>query len=380
MAQARTVLGMISGTSMDGIDLAVLTTDGETVIEPGPVMAAPYAPQTQAALRAALDVAGEILAGGPPDAAPVRAAWQAAGAGVTADHAAALSAFAATYPDIWAQVDLVGFHGQTVLHAPDRRLTIQLGDAAALARTVARPVVGAFRAADVAAGGQGAPFAPLYHQALVAGLRGARGLSSPVAVLNMGGVGNITWLGSGGRILAFDTGPANGPTDDWVHAHTGATMDVDGRLAAAGQIHEDRIAALAGHPYMHRQPPKSLDRLDFTAGVADGLSLQDGAATLTAVSAEAVRLALPHLPEPPVLWIVCGGGRRNPVLMRELAARLPGLVEPAEAAGWRGDDLEAELIAYLAVRSVRGLPLSLPETTGVPAPCPGGLLHEPSGL
>ena len=228
-----------------------------------------------------------------------------------------------------------------------------------------------FRSADVAEGGQGAPLAPLYHLAL------AGELEQPLAVLNLGGVGNVTWIGPDASPIAFDTGPANALIDDWIGAHGGGCFDEDGRTAAAGKVDGSRLRDWLTDPYFLRLPPKSLDRNDF-AVTAEGLSLADGAATLTAFTVETVALALNHMPSPPRRWLVTGGGRLNAHIMSELAKRLGVPVEPVEAVGWNGDALEAQAFAYLAVRSLRGLPLSLPTTTGVPRPIPGGRLVQTS--
>ncbi|HUC73342.1 MAG TPA: anhydro-N-acetylmuramic acid kinase, partial [Stellaceae bacterium] len=264
----------------------------------------------------------------------------------------------------------VGMHGHTILHRPAERRTRQLGDGATLARRLEVDVVADFRSADVAAGGEGAPFAPLFHAALAASQ------SKPLTVLNLGGVGNVTWIGEAGDVLAFDTGPGNALLDDWVHRHTGAAADFDGALARAGRVSGAHVARLLEHPYFARQPPKSLDRDDFRDALPDGLSLQDGAATLTEMTAAAVAAARRHFPAPAREWLVCGGGRHNSALMAALARRLDVPVRPVEAVGWDGDALEAQAFAYLAVRSVVGLPLSLPSTTGVPYPMPGGRLFR----
>jgi anhydro-N-acetylmuramic acid kinase len=238
-------------------------------------------------------------------------------------------------------------------------------------------VVADFRAADVAAGGEGAPFAPLYHAALAAPL------PKPVAVLNLGGVGNVTWIGSGADaetpdLLAFDTGPGNAPIDDWVRRHTGAAADINGGLARAGRTDEAQVTRFLQHPFFAQRPPKSLDRDDFADAAPAGLSLEDGAATLTEMTAAAVARAGEHFPAPARQWLVTGGGRKNPALMAALARRLAAPVRPVEAVGWDGDALEAQAFGYLAVRSVKGLPLSLPSTTGAPRPLTGGRLFRAS--
>jgi anhydro-N-acetylmuramic acid kinase len=269
-------------------------------------------------------------------------------------------------------ISVIGFHGQTVLHQPERRRTVQIGLGDVLARLTGIDVVNDFRSADVAAGGHGAPLVPLYHQALVK----SAGVTESVAVINIGGVGNITYVGTDGTLLAFDTGPGNALIDDWALMHTGEPVDLDGALAAAGDIDMDVLEALMGHAFFDAPPPKSLDRFSFSSDAVSHLSPPDGAATLTAFTVEAIARGIAHIPGVPSRFIVCGGGRRNPVLMALLSKRLQGGVLPAEDLGWRGDDVEAEAFAYLAVRSLRGLPLSLPATTGVPKPMPGGRLHR----
>jgi len=268
--------------------------------------------------------------------------------------------------------DVIGFHGQTILHAPDQRRTWQIGDAAMLARRCRIPVVHDFRSADVAAGGQGAPLVPLFHAALAAGL------PKPLLIVNIGGVANMTYLGAGGEVLACDTGPGNGPLDDWVFRHTGAAYDKDGALAAQGLVRQDRLAALMRHEYFARPAPKSLDRLTFSSLIAqatEGLDAADGAATLAAFTVAAI--AATPLPAPPLRVLVCGGGRKNCNIMDRLAKAFAVPVEPVETVGWDGDALEAQCFGFLAVRSLRGLPLSLPGTTGVRVPMPGGLLVNP---
>jgi anhydro-N-acetylmuramic acid kinase len=261
-------------------------------------------------------------------------------------------------------------HGHTILHRPAERRTWQLGDGAALARRLGIDVVADFRSADIAAGGEGAPFAPLFHAALAAPL------PKPLAVLNLGGVGNATWIGQGGELLAFDTGPGNALIDDWVRRHTGAAADFDGALAAAGRASQALVRHFLERPYFARRAPKSLDRDDFRDAMPDGLSVADGAATLTEITAAAVAAGRRNFPAPAREWLVCGGGRHNPALMEALCRRLAAPVRPVEAVGWNGDALEAQAFAYLAVRSAAGLPLSLPSTTGVKRPMPGGRLFR----
>lgn len=362
MSYKLTALGLMSGTSLDGVDAALIETDGMEVGAHIGALTLPYAPELRATLRRVLDdVAGRALDDAKADAGIAQVVRD-----LTLAHAEAVAALRRQHPGI--TVDIIGFHGQTLLHAPERRLTWQAGDAALLSSETRLPVVHDFRTDDVAAGGQGAPLAPLYHAALL------RGHDRPVAVLNIGGVANVTLLTNDGAIWACDTGPGNALLDDWAERHTGIACDLDGALAGAGRAREDIVAALLRDPYFAAPLPKSLDRLSFHRAfeAVEGLSAEDGAATLLALTVEAVRATV--LPESPCAWYVCGGGRHNPVLMERLRARLGAPVEPVETLGWNGDALEAECFAFLAVRSLRGLPLSVPGTTGVPAPLTGGRL------
>lgn len=361
-----TALGLISGTSMDGIDLAVLRTDGRRVIAFGPSATLPYPADLRTRLLA--------IAADPQRAAS--APLDEEDRAVVDAHAGAIRSFCSAEGVDLATIDIVGFHGQTILHAPERRLTRQLGDGAALAAAIGRPVIDRVRHADVAAGGQGAPFASLYHAAL------ATELERPVAILNLGGVGNVTFIDrqdDGGEdfVLAFDTGPASAMIDDWVSREAGVAFDKDGALAAQGRIDRTVLAHLLDNSYFDLPPPKSLDRNAFSAKPVLGLSPADGAATLSAFTVETVALARNHLPRPPHRWLVTGGGRHNRTLMVGLADRLAGPVQPVEAVGWNGDAIEAQMMAFLAVRATMDLPLSLPTTTGVPHPMPGGRLNRP---
>ncbi|WP_420561527.1 anhydro-N-acetylmuramic acid kinase [Tepidicaulis sp.] len=360
-------LGLMSGTSLDGIDAAILETDGEAYLKPVKTASFPYLPEERAFLRLALDVAADWGGKGlmPEEIAEAERA-------VTYAHAMAVRKMLEMAGMEAKEIDVIGFHGQTVLHRPEEGITVQLGLGEVLADLTGIDVVNDFRAADVAAGGQGAPFAPLYHRALAAGLHA----DGPITVVNIGGVGNVTFIGSDKKLLAFDTGPGNALIDDWAFTHTETPIDKDGALARAGSVDEKVLERLLTNLYFARTPPKSLDRLDFSADYAEGLSVEDGAATLTAFTAASIAKAMEHMPEEPRLWVVCGGGRHNPALMDELKARLPGAVIGAEDAGWRGDDVEAEAFAYLAVRSLRGLPLSEPGTTGVPEALTGGVLNR----
>lgn len=367
-------IGLMSGTSYDGVDVALIDTNGEEVGRMGPTLYRPYSDDERAVLRGAMTAAADLSdrAARPPLLADAEDL-------VTESHAQAVEAFMAANGMAPQDIAVVGFHGQTVLHDPPRRLTVQLGQGEALARRLGIPVVYDFRAADVAAGGQGAPFVPVYHRALVR-LRNEPG---PVAVLNIGGVANITYIDGDAELIACDIGPGNALIDDFMRERAGRPHDAEGRAAAEGQADEAMVERILGHPFFAEPPPKSLDRNAFRSWIAaeaglSAKSLEDGAATLTALTAAAIARAVDLLPRAPESYIVAGGGIRNPVLMSMLSARLaPAWVTTADAVGWSADSLEAQGFAYLAVRSLNGLPLSFPTTTGVPQPMTGGVVARP---
>jgi len=369
-----TAIGLMSGTSYDGVDVALVNSDGETVGRLGPTGYRAYSDAERAVLRRAIAAAGNLC---KRDQRPELLAE--AEALLTEVHAEAVESYLEANGLSAADVTVVGFHGQTVLHQPQRHLTIQLGDGAALAKRLGIPVVYDFRAADVAAGGEGAPMVPVYHRALVRMLDRPQ----PVGVLNLGGVANVTFV-DGEDLVAFDVGPGNALIDDFVRLRTGEPHDDDGARAAAGTVDEQSVARVLAHPYFARHPPKSLDRNEFRHWVAEEgqltkKSVDDGAATLTAITAAAVAAARSLLSRAPASWIVAGGGTRNRTLMRMLADRLaPAGVEIANHVGWSADALEAQAFAYLAVRSLRGLPLTFPGTTGVTSPLTGGVLARPA--
>jgi len=371
-ARLYRAMGFMTGTSMDGLDAALMVTDGQTRIDPGPARGRVFDAPLRALIEAAVADARDWRFSGPEPAS-----FATAERALTEAHAEAARMLAEDANLSLSEIDVIGFHGQTVLHEPpdDGRpgRTRQLGDGAALARALGVPVVNDFRAADMRAGGQGAPLAPLYHAALAQRDR----LERPLAVYNLGGVANVTLIAPDGGLTAFDTGPANGPIDDWVRARKGADFDADGRFALSGRLDAARLESALSHPYFAVPPPKSLDRSDFTADIAKGLSLEDGARLLTEISAASAIKALDWAKTPPRQIVLAGGGRRNPVLVQAMRARAPAPVLLAEDVGWRGDDLEAELFAWLAVRSLRGLPLTEPGTTGVREPVTGGVLNPP---
>ena len=355
----RWALGLVSGTSLDGIDAALILSDGARLVEPGPALSLSYDAAFRARLRGVLGQSGPL---------------EEIERELTLRHAGAVMALLGRAGMAPGEVTVAGFHGQTILHEPEAGVTRQLGDGALLATETGIDVVGDFRSRDMAEGGQGAPFAPLYHAALAADLE------KPLAVLNLGGVGNLTWIGpEEDAILAFDTGPGNALLDDWAERHLGRPIDEDGALARTGTVDEMALGQFLADPFFEQPPPKSLDRDAFDIAPLTGLSPADGAATLAAFSAAAVAAGLVHLPAPPKRWLVTGGGRHNPVLMEALAGRLGAPVGPVEAVGWQGDALEAQAFAYLALRALDGLPLSLPGTTGVERPTSGGVLHPAPG-
>ncbi|WP_294107365.1 anhydro-N-acetylmuramic acid kinase [Sphingomonas sp.] len=362
---AQRVMGLMSGTSLDGVDAAIIETDGETIQGFGPALLRPFADQERACLIAATEAA--VAAGRA--GAPLPNLAEAARV-VTTAHLDAARALLAR-PDA-GRIELIGLHGQTVLHRPERGLSVQLGDAGALADALGVPVVADLRQADLGAGGQGAPLVPVYHAALADHLA----LAPPLVFLNLGGVANLTWIGPDGALIAFDTGPANGLIDLLVQARGAGRYDADGRIAAAGRVDPAALAALMAAPYFAKPLPKSLDRYDFSLDPVLPLTTEDAAATLVAFTADAVAEAARLLPAPPQRWIVCGGGRHNPVLMAALAARLPGVVA-CDALGLRGDFIEAEAFAFLARRARKGLPITFPGTTGVAGPLSGGRCWVP---
>lgn len=372
MTDTMLAIGLMSGTSLDGIDAALIETDGEALVRPLAFRGEAYSDAARAELSEATRAA--LTYDRPRSSPPV----EAAAALIVRTHALAVHKLLREAGVGAEDVAVIGFHGQTVAHRPDRGWTWQIGDGAALAAAAGIDTVSDLRSADVAAGGQGAPLLPVYHAALAAGLE------RPVAVLNLGGVANVTLIGDdpgsgpgqAGALVAFDTGPANGLIDDWVEAHTGERFDRDGALAAQGRVDQAVLAAMLDHPYFDAPAPKSLDRADFTIQPARGLSAADGAATLTAFTAETVTLALRQLPARPRRLLVAGGGRHNPTMLRMIAERTGLKPESAESLGWNGDAVEAEGFAYMAVRTLKKLPISFPGTTGAPAPLVGGVVHR----
>ena len=375
--QKKSILavGLMSGTSCDGVDAALIESDGEGAVRPIASVFRPYQSAEQDLLRQAL-VDGKNLEDRTARPGCLRQTEEM----ITRAHAEAVEQLLAHKDAAGLRPDVVGFHGQTVWHNPDAGITVQIGDGQSLADSLKLPVVYDLRAADVAAGGQGAPLVPVYHRALQE--TSAVPMTLPVAVVNIGGVANITWIGEGGDLTAFDSGPGNALINDWVRARADVSMDEGGRIAARGSVDFLSLLALMGNPYFKQQAPKSLDRNAFDVASIDKLSTEDGAATLTAFTVETICLGLEHME----VWhggaaslvVVCGGGQHNGQIMSQLADALDMPVMGADALGWRGDALEAEAFAYLAIRSLKGLPITFPGTTGVKEPMTGGVLVNPS--
>lgn len=340
---------------MDGIDAAFLKTDGLCHVEAGEAITVPYTEDLRKQIS-------EVVT-----SCKVSKTIEEL---VTVIHAEVITQLLNKKKSSSNEIDLIGFHGHTIYHNPDIRKTLQIGDGELLAKLTGVDVVCDFRSNDVMHGGQGAPLVPLYHRAV------ASQLAKPLAILNLGGVANITWLGHEDELLAFDTGPGNALLDDFMNFRLGEKQDTGGKMALSGNVDQSILATLLEHPYFSQNSPKSLDRNEFDLTPVLKLSQADGAATLCAFTAEAVAKSVVLLPEPPKLWLVTGGGRYNLAVMRELTSRLGTEVKPVEDVGWDGDAIEAQAFGYLALRSVKGLPLSLPSTTGVPSPTSGGVLHR----
>lgn len=362
-------IGLMSGTSLDGVDVALIETDGEHIGSFGPTDYRRYSDNERGLLRQALADAVSLSERNERPGALVEAERM-----ITAVHVEAVKRFLQNNDLESSEIDAVGFHGQTVLHRPEQKLTVQVGDGGALAKALGIPVVFDLRAADVAAGGQGAPLVPIYHRALVQ----MQKRTEPTVVVNIGGVANITYIDDE-TLIACDTGPGNALLDDFMLRMTGEAVDRDGRMAATGRVDEKWIARAMQRPFFSKPAPKSLDRNDFAAiKLDDRVTVEDGAATLTAFTAVSIAHVASLLPKPASTWIVVGGGASNPTLMEMLRARLGSAsVLRGSDLGWSGDATEAQAFAYLAVRSLKGLPLTYPGTTGISEPLSGGVLAKP---
>lgn len=349
---------------MDGVDIALIETDGERIENILAAGGRPYDPYERRFLRTAMEAAVNLR-----DRADRPGILRDAETMLTDIHAETVEEFLIQQGVAHEDIDVVGFHGQTLLHRPEAGLTVQLGDGKLLADRLGIEVVYDFRANDVAMGGQGAPLVPIYHRALAQYSQ----IDRPAVIVNIGGVANVTWIGEDDSFVAFDTGPGNALIDDWMLQETGSSMDTDGRLAAQGKVDNQRLQALLNHPFILQKPPKSLDRNAFSLETVAGLSAADGAATLTAFTAATLVCAMAHFPKPPKIFVLAGGGAYNTALRGALKRLLPGQVILADELGWSADTVEAQAFAYLAVRSWRGLPITFPTTTGVSEPTKGGV-------
>jgi anhydro-N-acetylmuramic acid kinase len=364
-------IGLMSGTSMDGIDVAVIDTDGVSVVHQGPAREYPYPPEFRRKITRGLENAKTIMRREERPGFLAEVELE-----LTERHVQAVQNFLQETGIEASTIDVVGFHGQTVLHRPDQGLTVQIGDGQALSDALQIPVVFDLRANDMVHGGQGAPLVPIFHAALAATLTD----EEAVAFVNIGGISNVTFVCNGHTPVAFDTGPGNALIDQWVQAHAGVPYDDGGRIASEGIVDETRVARCLALPYFSKAPPKSLDRNDFTPDIVAGLELSDGARTLAAITAQTIFTSADHAPVLPKTWIICGGGRKNVVLLnhlRELVQANGARVIVAEEAGFDGSAMEAQAWAYLAVRSLKGLPLTFPQTTGVKSPVTGGVMVKP---
>ena len=393
MSEMVWALGLMSGTSLDGIDAALIRTDGITVEEFGPSHFVPYPASQRDELR-------KMTLENTEKEKIVRLEHE-----LTLAHAVEVKALLKQVNLQPQDVTVIGFHGQTIYHNPTEQISWQIGNGSLLAQKTSIDVICDFRRHDVAAGGQGAPLVPLYHAAL------AHDLEKPIAVVNIGGISNVTWIGKMDgetksedrspkplvarsalgscasqqasaeqykNILAFDTGPGNALLNDWVNHHTGNDCDRDGVHARKGKIHQNIVKKWLTHQFFNKKPPKSLDRGDFTLKPIEGLSIEDGAATLTAFTAESIAKAAEWFPEPVTRWLITGGGRKNPVIMENLrqTVKTNAPIDPVEDVSWDGDMLEAQAFAFLAVRSLKGLPLTLPTTTGANYAVTGGAFYR----
>lgn len=362
MADAVWALGLMSGTSLDGVDAALIRTNGNEVLECAESLTLPYTDEQRARIREAVYMRGDL--------AKIEQE-------LTLVHAEAVKTLLRKANKKPKDIRVIGFHGQTIAHRPAEGITWQMGNGALLAEKTGIDVICDFRRRDVASGGQGAPLVPLFHAALT------KHMELPVAILNIGGIGNVTWVGRSEEtgedilaldIMAFDTGPGNVLLNEWALRHTGVDCDLDGKLAFAGKVNQAVLDAYMKDAFFAQHPPKSLDRNYFSLSHLERLSVQDGAATLTAFSAAAFEHAQSYFPVPAKRWYITGGGRRNPALMQAIAERLKN-VKPVETLGWNGDALEAQAFAFLAIRSLHKLPLTLPTTTGTNKAVTGGAYY-----
>lgn len=359
-------LGLMSGTSLDGIDAALIETDGKHVVDVGPAHTSPYPQEFRERLKSAV----ELAANTDQPTSDVDLISDLTSLHIDCIHELMRNSDAQKK---WARPELIGFHGHTTLHRPAQGVTQQVGNPSQLANAFSVPVVSNFRVLDVEAGGQGAPLAPIYHAALL------RPETKPVCMVNIGGISNITWVGgTDNELVAFDTGPGNGLLDAWTERTLGQRYDEGGQLAASGSIDNDALQSLLSHPYFSDNYPKSLDRSDLSFDYVKSLSPADGAATLLAFTVKTILLGLDLCPKLPTTLYVTGGGRHNTALMASLQSESVCDIRAIEDLGWNGDALEAQAFAYMAMRSVMGLPITFSGTTGVQHALSGGVLTPPS--
>jgi anhydro-N-acetylmuramic acid kinase len=373
MTEMKTAIGLMSGTSMDGIDVALVQTDGQDVVERGPFMGLPYEAAFRERLKQGLVSAREIT-----DRSERPGCLADLERELTLRHADAVQIFIEQNGLAADAIDAIGFHGQTVLHRPDQHLTVQIGDGALLGERTGVPIIYDMRANDMQLGGQGAPLVPAYHAALAKGLPDG---DLPVCFVNIGGISNLTFIGRDGTVIAYDSGPGNTLIDQWVETHAGIPFDQGGMIASEGRVVSELADTYLAHAFFTDKVRRSLDRNDFLPPTGDQVDLADGARTLAYVAAASILKSAGHLPERPALYVICGGGRLNRILMSDiaaLAAAQGAKVLAAEEAGFDGDAMEAEAWGYLAVRSMLGLPLTYPGTTGVSREVTGGVIWRPN--
>lgn len=365
MIKTVNALGLLSGTALDGIDVAMIKTDGVDIYDFGTAQTFPYEDSLREKIR--------LLLGTQPDSPENILRINEVENELTRFHAEVVKEYIASHD---VQIDVIGFEGLTIFNDPAHHYTHQLGDGELLARLTGIQVVNHFHLADIRAGGQGAPLEPVYHNALCADI------GKPLAVVNISGITHVTWIGSYGEMMAFDTGPGNAAIDEWVRKHGGMHMDYNGKLAITGKVNEQIVATMMRHKYFGKYPPKSTDRREFIEKLEhlEGLGLEDGTATATAFVAQSIAYSLLlYLPEIPKVLIVCGGGAKNPTILRFLRQRLPDMeIRTASEEGFNTNALESQAVAFMAVRRLYHLPISFPTTTGVPEPMVGGEICNPA--
>ena len=353
-------IGLMSGTSMDGVDAALIETDGYSIFKSGPHLTLPYT----LAFRNELQ---KLINGGYDNANFIEEQ-------LTLKHANAVNKLLSDASISPNQIDLIGFHGHTISHKPEEKFTWQIGDGQLLAKKTGIDVINDFRSADVEAGGQGAPLVPIFHHLLT------KDMGLPIIILNIGGVANITWVDEDiDNLIGFDTGPGNALIDDWVSSRGNFIYDVGGEIASSGKVNKNKLNELMSHPFFDLPAPKSLDRDTFKPLINAALeneTFEDGAALLTAFTVLTIVRGIENLPRLSKTCIVVGGGRHNKAIMSQLNSKLTTTVLSGDLIGWKGDAIEAQAFGFLAVRSKQRLPISFPGTTGAPFPMSGGKYYS----